>query len=116
MIKKQKKVEFNDSEEDEGKMIIEKVNELKDDFHTLGSDCFNHSSQEKICCFTSAVNSMLCLGSTVMNPQKSKFIRELILPYHETVRKIGNQKVSIHEKRELFQKAQIKSSILGSCK
>ena len=57
---------------------------------------------------------MLCLGSTVMNPQKSKFIRELILPYHETVRKIGNPKVSTHEKRKLLQKAQVGEGVLES--
>ena len=57
---------------------------------------------------------MLCLGSTVMNPQKSKFIRELILPYHETVRKIGNAKVSTHEKRKLLQKAQVGKGVLES--
>ena len=98
-------------EDDEGikdeEMVIEKVDELKDDFNELGSDCFNHCSEEKIRCLTSAVNSMLQLGSTVMNRQKLKFIRELMLPYHETVRKIGNPKVSSHEKRKLLQKAQV---------
>ena len=59
-------------------------------------------------------NSMLQLGLTVMNRQKAKFIRELMLPYHETVRKIANPKVSTHEKRKLLQKAQVGEGVLNS--
>ena len=114
----EKKRESKIVEEDEGvedvKMIIEKVDELKDDFHEHGSDCFKHCSEEKIECVASAVNSLLRLGSTVMNPQKAKFLRELMLPYHETVRKIGNPKVSCHEKRKLLQKAQVGEGVLES--
>ena len=114
----EKKMESKIVEEDEGvedvKMIIEKVDELKDDFHEHGSDCFKHCSEEKIECVASAVNSLLRLGSTVMNPQKAKFLRELMLPYHETVRKIGNPKVSCHEKRKLLQKAQVGEGVLKS--
>ena len=44
----EKKMDSKTVEEDEGvedvKMIIEKVDELKDDFHEHGSDCFNHCS------------------------------------------------------------------------
>ena len=65
-------------------------------------------------CLATAVNSMLQLGSTVMNRQKLKFIRELMMPYHETVRKIGNLKVSSHEKRKLLQKAQVGEGVLNS--
>ena len=49
-----------------------------------------------------------------MNPQKAEFIRELMMPYHETVRKIGNPKVSTHEKRKLLQKAQVGEGVLES--
>ena len=98
----------------DGKMVIEKVDELKDDFNELGSDCFNHCSEEKIHCLATAVNSMLRSGSTLMNRQKAKFIRELMLPCHETVRKIGNPKVSTHEKRKLLQKAQVGEGVLES--
>ena len=114
----EKKMDSKIVEEDEGiedvKMVTEKVDELKDDFHEHGSDCFKHCSEEKIHCVASAVNSLLRLGSTVMNPQKAKFLRELMLPYHETVRKIGNPKVSTHEKRKLLQKAQVGEGVLQS--
>ena len=114
----EKTVESKIVEDDEGiedgKMVIEKVDELKDDFNELGSDCFNHCSEEKIHCLATAVNSMLRSGSTVMNRQKAKFIRELMMPYHETVRKIGNPKVSTHEKRKLLQKAQVGEGVLES--
>jgi len=114
----EKKMDSKIVEEDEGiedvKMVTEKVDELKDDFHEHGSDCFKHCSEEKIHCVASAVNSLLRLGSTVMNPQKAKFLRELMLPYHETVRKIGNPKVSTHEKRKLLQKAQVGEGVLES--
>ena len=114
----EKKMDSKNVEEDEGiedeKMVIEKVDELKDDFHEHGSDCFKHCSEEKIKCVASAVSSLLHLGSTVMNPQKAKFLRELMLPYHETVRKIGNPKVSSHEKRKLLQKAQVGEGVLES--
>ena len=49
-----------------------------------------------------------------MNRQKAKFLRELMLPYHETVRKLGNHKVSTHEKRKLLQKAQVGEGVLES--
>ena len=114
----EKKMDSKIVEDDEGienvKMVTEKVDELKDDFHEHGSDCFKHCSEEKIHCVASAVNSLLRIGSTVMNPQKAKFLRELMLPYHETVRKIGNPKVSTHEKRKLLQKAQVGEGVLQS--
>ena len=108
-----KNVEDDEGIED-GKMVIEKVDELKDDFDEHGSDCFKHCSKEKIHCLATAVNSLLRSGSTVMNRQKAKFIRELMMPYHETVRKIGNPKVSTHEKRKLLQKAQVGEGVLES--
>ena len=108
-----KNVEDDEGIED-GKMVIEKVDELKDDFDEHGSDCFKHCSKEKIHCLATAVNSLLRSGSTVMNRQKAKFIRELMLPYHETVRKIANPKVSTHEKRKLLQKAQVGEGVLNS--
>ena len=114
----EKKMDSKIVEDDEGiedgKMVIEKVDELKDDFHEHGSDCFKHCSEEKIQCLATAVNSLLSSGKTVMNPQKAEFIRELMMPYHETVRKIGNPKVSTHEKRKLLQKAQVGEGVLES--
>ena len=114
----EKKMDSKIVEDDEGiedgKMVIEKVDELKDDFHEHGSDCFKHCSEEKIQCLATAVNSLLRSGSTVMNRQKAKFIRELMMPYHETVRKIGNPKVSTHDKRKLLQKAQVGEGVLNS--
>ena len=111
----EKKIESKNVEEDEGiEDVKEKVDELKDDFHEHGSDCFKHCSKEKIHCLATAVNSLLRSGSTVMNRQKAKFIRELMMPYHETVGKIGNPKVSTHEKRKLLQKAQVGEGVLES--
>merc|ERR1712240_944781 len=119
----EKKMDSKNVEDDEGvedvkmvteKVVREKLDELKDDFHEHGSDCFKHCSDEKIHCVAAAVNSLLHLGSTVMNRQKAKFLRELMLPYHETVRKIGNPKVSTHEKRKLWQKAQVGEGVLES--
>ena len=111
----EKKIESKNVEEDEGiEDVKEKVDELKDEFHEHGSDCFKHCSDEKIHCVAAAVNSLLRLGSSVMNPRKAKFLRELMLPYHETVRKIGNPKVSTHEKRKLLQKAQVGEGVLNS--
>ena len=67
----EKKINSKIVEDDEGiedaKMLIEKVDELKDDFNELGSDCFNHCFKEKIHCLATAMNSMLRSGSTVMN-------------------------------------------------
>ena len=115
MVEKYFDKESKNVEEDEGiEDVKEKVDELKDDFHEHGSDCFKHCSDEKIHCVAAAVNSLLRLGSSVMNPQKAKFLRELMLPYHETVRKIGNPKVSSHEKRKLLQKAQVGEGVLES--
>ena len=102
--------------DDVSKMIKEKVDELKEDFLALGSDCFNRCSEEKIRCLGHAVDSMLRSGSIVMSPQKIKFIRKLIMPYHKTVRKIANPKVSTHEKRKLLQKAQVGEGVLESFK
>merc|ERR1711895_357346 len=119
----EKKMDSKNVEEDEGiedvkmvreKVVREKVDELKDDFHEHGSDCFKQCSDEKIHCVAAAVNSLLRVGSTVISKQKAKFLRELMLPYHETVRKLGNPKISIHEKRKLLQKAQVGEGVLES--
>ena len=88
------------------KMIIEKVDERRDDFATLGSNCFNHCSEEKLRCLASAVNSMLCLGSKDMNCQKLTFIWELILPFHETVGTIEYPKWLAMKKESCCKKAQ----------
>ena len=61
-----------------------------------------------------ALDSMLRYGSHYMNPQKINFIQELIMPYHKTVRKIANPKVSTHEKRKLLKKAQVGEGVLKS--
>ena len=113
----EKKDEFKYVEPDEGvkddpNEIIQKVDELNEAFHVEGSDCFNHCSDEKIKCLGHAVDSLLRDESSVMNPEKLKFIQELIKPYHETVRKIANPKVSTHEKRKLLQKAQVGEGVL----
>ena len=113
----EKQDEFNYVEPDEGvgddpNEIIEKVDELNEDFNVKGSDWFNYCSDEKIKCLSHAVDSLLRDGSSVMNPEKLKFIQELIKPYHETVRKIANPKVSTHEKRKLLQKAQVGEGVL----
>ena len=113
----EKKDDFKYVEPDEGvgddsNKMIEKVDELNEDFHAKGSDCFNHCSEEKIKCLGHAVDSLLRYGSQIMNPEKLKFIQELILPYHKTVRKIANPKVSTHEKRKLLQKAQVGEGVL----
>ena len=50
-------------------MVIEKVDELKDDFNTLGSACFNHCYEEKIHCLTSAVNSIVMSCALVVITQ-----------------------------------------------
>jgi len=105
-------VEPDEGVEDDPNEILEKVDELNEDFHVEGSDCFNHCSDEKIKCLGHAVDSLLRYGSSVMNPEKLKFIQELIKPYHETVRKIANPKVSTHEKRKLLQKAQVGEGVL----
>ena len=109
-----KYVEPDEGVEDDPNEIIEKVDELNEDFNVEGSDCFNHCSEEKIKCLGHAVDSLLRYGSSVMNPEKLKFIQELIKPYHETVRKIANPKVSTHEKRKLLQKAQVGEGVLDS--
>ena len=75
----EKNIESKVVEDDEGikdgKMMIEKVDELKDDFDILGSDCFKQCSKEKIHCLAFVMNSMLRSGSADMNRQKLKFIR-----------------------------------------
>merc|ERR1712208_148384 len=62
----EKKMDSKTVEDDEGvedvKMAIEKVDELKDDFHEHGSDCFKHCSEEKIHCLAATVNSLLRSG------------------------------------------------------
>ena len=109
-----KYVESDEGVEDDPNEIIEKVDELNEDFNVKGSDWFNYCSDEKIKCLSHAVDSLLRDGSSVMNPEKLKFIQELIKPYHETVRKIANPKVSTHEKRKLLQKAQVGEGVLES--
>ena len=57
---------------------------------------------------------MLRYGSQFIKPQQIESIRKPILPYHKTVRKIGNQKVTIHEKRNLLENVQVGARVLES--
>ena len=45
--------------DEDSKDINEILDELNEDFHAEGSDCFNHCSKEKIKCLDKAVETML---------------------------------------------------------
>ena len=65
----EKKMDSKIVEDDEGiedgKMVIEKVDELKDDFHEHGSDCFKHCSEEKntLSCYCSELFATFRINS-----------------------------------------------------
>ena len=50
------------------------------------------------------------------NPRKLELVKKLLLPYHESIKKIGDPRVSIHEKRKTLQKAQVGAGVIKSIK
>ena len=95
--------EGDEEEEGERKGEEEKKDDdsVKDDFWDFIKE-FKHTLNEKD---LEMVNSY---ESTKIK------IRKPMMPYHKTVRKIGNPKVSTHEKRKLLQKAQVGKGVLNS--
>ena len=98
--------------------ILQSIKDLAKDFNCDGEECFEICSTQKIKRLGGVVEASLQPEMAALlkakYPKKLKFIRNLMLPYHETVRKIGDPSISTHEKRKLLQKAQVGKGILKS--
>ena len=121
-VEKAKSKLKTDIEEDDDDAITmaEHIEDLADDFHTHGADCFKHCSKGKIETISGAVEAMIMPETVeilkVVNPEKLEFVRQLLMPYIKSVRKIGDPSVSIYEKRKTLQKAQVGEGVLKSVK
>ena len=48
------------------------------------------------------------------NPRKFKYIKELLKPYRNSIRKLRDPAVDIHEKRKVMQKPMVGEGLLDS--
>ena len=86
--------------------MADHIESLVDELHTHGAECFQHCSKGKIESLCDAFTAMITPENVQIlkrrNPRKLELVKKLLLPYHESIKKIGDPRVSIHEKEKLF--------------
>ena len=98
--------------------MIEDVEHLRNEFDEEGNICFKYCSKRKINSISDMVDALLDneLGDDLKksNPRKFKYIKELLKPYRNSIRKLRDPAVDIHEKRKVLQKPMVGEGVLDS--
>ena len=98
--------------------MIEDVEHLRNEFDEDGNICFKYCSKRKINSISDMVDALLDneLGDDLKksNPRKFKYIKELLKPYRNSIRKLRDPAVDIHEKRKVLQKPMVGEGLLDS--
>ena len=98
--------------------MIEDVEHLRNEFDEDGNICFKYCSKRKINTISDMVDALLDneLGDDLKksNPRKFKYIKELLKPYRNSIRKLRDPAVDIHEKRKVLQKPMVGEGVLDS--
>ena len=98
--------------------MIEDVEHLRNEFDEDGNICFKYCSKRKINSISDMVDALLDneLGDDLnkSNPRKFKYIKELLKPYRNSIRKLRDPAVDIHEKRKVLQKPMVGEGLLDS--
>ena len=98
--------------------MIEDVEHLRNEFDEDGNICFKYCSKRKINSISDMVDALLDneLGDDLKksNPRKFKYIKELLKPYRNSIRKLRDPAVDIHEKRKVLQKPMVGEGVLDS--
>ena len=97
--------------------VIDDVIECCDDFKECGKKCFKYCGKRKIMSMSNMAN-MLVNPKTVQklkqfNPRKYQSSQKKLRSYMKLISKLGNPKVTIHEKRKTLQKAQVGEGLLN---
>merc|ERR1712115_298966 len=98
--------------------MIEDVEHLRNEFDEDGNICFKYCSKRKINSISDMVDALLDneMGDDLKksNPRKFKYIKELLKPYRNSIRKLRDPAVGIHEKRKVMQKPMVGEGLLDS--
>ena len=101
----------SDVETDRDTIVQKEIRNLKEvveDFKEKGSECFKDCSKSKI----KSVCSMCEEHFKRFNPDTFEDIKVELNPIEESVRKLADPQVTIHEKRKTLQKTQVGEGIL----
>merc|ERR1712115_750268 len=98
--------------------MIEDVEHLRNEWDEDGNICFKYCSKRKINSISDMVDALLDneMGHDLKksNPRKFKYIKELLKPYRNSIRKLRDPAVGIHEKRKVMQKPMVGEGLLDS--
>ena len=79
-------------------------------------DCFKQCSKRKIQSVCNMAHNWMDATSLnkmkKFNPSKYRFLKKMLSPHKNSLEKLVNANVSIHEKRKTLQKAQVGEGIL----
>ena len=109
----------SDVETDRDTIVQKEIRNVKDvveDFKEKGSECFKDCSKSKIKSICSMCEAMMNPeGEEVfkkLNPETFEDIKVELNPIAESVRKLADPQVTVHEKRKTLQKTQVGEGIL----
>merc|ERR1712115_481309 len=98
--------------------MIEDVEHLRNECDEDGNICFKYCSKRKINSISDMVDALLDnkMGDDLKksNPRKFKYIKELLKPYRNSIRKLRDPAVDIHEKRKVMQKPMVGEGLFYS--
>jgi hypothetical protein len=96
--------------------VIEDIEDVCSMWNKKEEECFKRCSKRKIQSVCNMANNWMDATSLhkmkKINPSKYRFLKNMLKPHKNSLDKLVNPKVSIHEKRKTLQKPQVGEGIL----
>ena len=94
--------------------MIKDVMDITDDFEHSGSCCFETCFRRKISSIGKMTEFLLDNKESLQahNPKLFVKVYKMLLPVKRSVRKIGDQRVTVHRKRKILQNPQVGGGLL----
>jgi len=96
--------------------VVEDIEEVITMWNEKEEDCFKQCSKRKIKSVCNMAHNWMDATSLYkmkkFNPSKYRFLKNMLSSHKNSLEKLANSNVSIHEKRKMLQKAQVGDGIL----
>ena len=96
--------------------VVEDIEEVISMWNEKEEDCFKQCSKRKIQSVCNMAHNWMDATSLnkmkKFNPSKYRFLKKMLSPHKNSLEKLVDTNVSIHEKRKTLQKAQVGDGIL----
>ena len=96
--------------------VIEDIEDVCSMWNKKEEECFKRCSKRKIQSVCNIANNWMDATTLKkmkkINPSKYRFLKNMLKPHKNSLEKLVNPKVSIHEKRKTLQKPQVGEGIL----